>query len=120
MLIIQKSNIHGIGLFTTEPIKKNTRLYGYEGIEMSLKDFKLKYGDYKNNSLHTYLMRRINRIIVAKEEPFKTKNIVNFMNESIEPNCILTKRALYSLRDIEPNEELTIKYPRDYNRANYK
>lgn len=116
MLIINNSNIHGVGVFTQHQIKKGEKLFDYIGEEMNLKQFKEKYGDYKHNSLNTYRMKRQNKIIVAKEEPFKTLNIVNYLNESNEPNCILKHKALYSLRDIEQGEELTLKYPSDYFR----
>jgi SET domain-containing protein len=115
-LEIKKSNIHGNGLFSLTPIQKNIKICDYIGEEMSYTDFLSKYGNYKKNCLNTYRMRRINKIIVAKEEPYKTQNLVNYINESDNPNCILKKRALYSLQDINKNEELTIKYPNDYYR----
>lgn len=116
MLIIGKSEIHGLGLFTGEPVKKGEKLYQYIGEEMSLKDFREKYGEYKLNSLNTYRMKRCNKIIVAKNEPYKTENKVNYINESKNPNCILKCRHLVSLRNIEKNEELTLQYPKDYFR----
>ncbi len=33
-------------------------------------------------------MKRINKIIVAKNEPFRSKNLTNYVNESNKPNCI--------------------------------
>ena len=116
MLELKSSAINGVGLFTKTAINKNTRIVDYTGIEMSLKEFREKYGEYKNNSLNTYRMKRLNRIIVAKEEPYKSNNLINFINESNNPNCILKKRALYSLREILPEEELTLLYPKDYYR----
>lgn len=110
------SDIHGIGLFASKSIKYNEKLCDYIGEEMSLKEFKKIYGDYKFNSKNTYKMKRINRIIVAKNEPFLSTNPVNFINESLNPNCILKKRALYALRNIAEGEELTLKYPKDYYR----
>jgi SET domain-containing protein len=112
---IKKSNIHGLGVFANKFIKAGTKIADYFGEEMSLKEFREKYGDYKNNSLNTYRMKRINRIIVAKEEPFKSQNMVNYINEG-EENCILKKRALYALKDIQVNDELLLQYPKDYNR----
>ena len=116
MLELKSSAINGVGLFTKTAINKNTRIVDYTGIEMSLKEFREKYGEYKNNSLNTYRMKRLNRIIVAKEEPYKSNNLINFINESNNPNCILKKRALYSLREILPEEELTLLYLKDYYR----
>jgi SET domain-containing protein len=116
MLIVKNSNIQGLGVFTKKPIRSGEKLFDYIGEEMSLKTFKERYGEYKHNSINTYRMKRINKILVAKEEPYKSKNIVNYINESNNPNCVLKKKALYALKDIEPDEELTLKYPNDYNR----
>ena len=110
-----KSPIHGVGVFANQNIVKGSKICEYIGVEMSWKDFKEKYGSYKQNSLNTYPMRRIWRIIVAKEEPFKSENIVNFINEG-PPNCILKNRCLYALKDILIDEELLLKYPEDYHR----
>ena len=113
---IKNSNIEGLGLYATQSYKSNTKLVDYIGEEMSLRDFREKYGKYKSNSLNTYRMKRINRIIVAKEQPYLSTNIVNSINESNTPNCILKKKALYTLTDIQAGDELTLKYPKDYCR----
>ena len=112
---IKASSIHGLGVFANKEIKSETKIADYYGEEMTWKEFKNKYGDYKENSLNTYPMRRIWKILVAKEEPYKSQNIVNFINEG-EPNCVLMKRALYALRDIQVDEELLLQYPKDYKR----
>lgn len=112
---IKASSIHGNGVFATKFIKKGTKIADYFGEEISWKDFKTKYGDYKLNSINTYPMRRIWKIIVAKEEPYKSNNIVNFINEG-NPNVILKKRALFSLTDIQVDDEFLLKYPNDYYR----
>ena len=116
LVTIKKSKIDGLGVFALVDIPEGTKIADYYGKEMTLKNFKKKYGEYKNNSLNTYRMKRINKIIVAKEEPFKSKNLTNYINETKKPNCILKKRALYALNDIKDGEELTLKYPEDYNR----
>ena len=113
---IQSSQIHGKGLFTLVELKKGEKIVDYLGKEMSLSNFKSVYGDYKTNSLFTYRMKRINKILVAKEEPYITTNVINYTNESITPNCELKKRALYALTDISAGSELTLKYPADYFR----
>ena len=112
-LAILPSAIHGVGLFSLTSISKNEKITDYIGEEMTLKEFKERYGSYKENCLNTYRMKRLNRIIVAKNYP---ENVVNYINESKEPNCILKKRALYAVRDICAGEELTISYPKDYKR----
>ena len=116
LVIIKKSKIEGLGVFAKVDIPKNTKIAHYYGKEMTLKNFKSKYGEYKTNSINTYRMKRIKRISVAKLEPFKSKNLTNYINESKKNNCILKKRALYTLNKIKKGEELTLRYPENYNR----
>lgn len=116
---IKQSPIHGLGVFADAAIKKNTKIADYIGEEMSWSTFKSRYGPYKENSLNTYPMRRVHRIIVAKEEPYKTENVVNYINETDKdtpPNVCLKKKALYAERDIQDGEELLLQYPKDYKR----
>jgi len=116
-VIIKKSKIDGLGVFAKKDIPKGMKISDYYGKEMKWKTFKNKYGDYKTNSLHTYPMRRIWKILVAKEEPYKSKNLTNYINEvKGKSNCELKLRALYTKRDIKKGEELLLDYPKDYNR----
>ena len=114
---IKKSDIEGLGVFAKEDIEKGTKISDYYGKEMKWKTFKNKYGDYKSNSLHTYPMRRIWKIIVAKEEPYKSENLTNYINEiKGKSNCELKLRALYAKKDIKKGTELLLDYPLGYNR----
>lgn len=115
LVVVKQSDIDGLGLFASKFIPKNTKICDYIGKEMSYKDFLNEYGSYKDNCLHTYRLRRINRIIVAKDFP---NNLVNYINESDEPNCVLKKRALYSIKDIDNGNELFLKYPKNYRYNN--
>jgi SET domain-containing protein len=118
LVIIKKSKVEGLGVFAKRDILKGTKISDYYGKEMKWKTFKNKYGDYKTNSLYTYPMRRIWKILVAKEEPYKSKNITNYINEvKGKANCELRLRALYAKRDIKRGEELLLDYPKDYNRS---
>lgn len=117
LVYIKKSNIEGLGVFAREDIPKGTKISDYYGKEMKWKTFKQKYGDYKSNSLHTYPMRRIWKIIVAKEEPYKSRNLTNYINEKQgKENCELKLRGLYAKNDIKKDSELLLKYPYNYNR----
>jgi SET domain-containing protein len=117
ILTIRTSPIHGLGVFSQKCIKKDTQLVEYFGEEMTWRKFTNKYGKYKYNSQYCYPMKRINKILVAKEEPYRTKNIVNYINEGESLNVILKKRALYTLTDIGEGEELLLRYPKDYDRT---
>ena len=117
LVTIKKSKIEGLGVFALDDIPSGTKIADYYGKEMTLKNFKQKYGEYKHNSLNTYRMKRINRIIVAKIEPYKSKNLTNYINEIPgKSNCELKLRALYAKKDIKKDEELLLDYPKDYNR----
>lgn len=117
LVTIKKSKIEGLGLFALDNIPRGTKISDYYGKEMKWKTFKNRYGDYKNNSLHTYPMRRIWKILVAKEEPFKSGNLTNYINEIPgKANCELKLRALYAKKDIKKGDELLLDYPKDYNR----
>lgn len=117
LVYIKKSDIDGLGVFAKEDIKKGTKISDYYGKEMKWKTFKNTYGEYKSNSLHTYPMRRIWKIIVAKEEPYKSKNLTNYINEiKGKSNCELKLRALYAKKDIKKQSELLLDYPSGYNR----
>ena len=117
LVYIKKSDIEGLGVFAKEDIKKGTKIADYYGKEMKWKTFKNKYGEYKSNSLHTYPMRRIWKIIVAKEEPYKSENLTNYINEiKGKSNCELKLRALYTTKNIKKDTELLLDYPTGYNR----
>lgn len=117
LVAIKKSTIDGVGVFAKVDIPKGTKISDYYGKKMKWKTFKRKYGDYKSNSLHTYPMRRIWEILVAKEEPYKSRNLVNYINEKRgKSNCELKAKALYAKRNIRKGEELLLEYPNDYNR----
>lgn len=103
------SPIHGMGLFALVPLVKGQRLAGYEGEEMTLAEFKKRYG---NDIRYTYSLRRLNRIISGKGYD----NPSHWCNESATPNCCLRRRGLYTLRAIEVGEELTLAYPKNYPR----
>ena len=116
-IFIKKSKIDGFGVFAKIDIIKGTKISDYYGEEMKWKTFKNKYGEYKFNSLYTYPMRRIWKIIVAKREPYKSGNLINYINEIRgKANCQLKLRALYAIKDIKKNTELLLEYPEDYNR----
>ena len=117
LVTIKKSKIEGLGVFAAIDIPKGSKIADYYGKEMKWKTFKNRYGDYKTNSLHTYPMRRIWKILVAKEEPYKSNNLTNYINEIPgKSNCELKLRALYAKKDIKKGTELLLDYPKDYNR----
>lgn len=110
MYEVRESLVHGLGVFATMDIPANTLLWNYVGEEMTLREFKERYG--KDLSC-TYTMRRQNKIISGKN----TWNLSHYCNESSIPNVVLKKRALYTLLPVKAGEEMFLRYPKDYIRA---
>ena len=79
---INKSMIEGLGLFATKDIKKNTNL----------------------GMMH---------LITEAKEVIRTP-LGGFINHALKPNCELVENGnqyiLRTLRNILPNEELTVRY----------
>lgn len=106
---IQPSPVHGVGVFAKIDIPQGTRLAPFHGVEMSLRDFKAKYG---SDTRRSYSLRRQNKIIDGKD----VENLSHHCNESETPNVVLKSRALYTSKDIAQGEELFLKYPNQYPR----
>lgn len=111
-LEIKPSQIHGLGVFAKQSIPKGTTLGIYTGDKYTLKEFKEKYG---KDISHSYVARRANYIICAKEK----RNIMTYINERLEPNVILKRLTLIADKDIQQGEELFLRYAKDYPR-NYE
>lgn len=114
-LLIKPSPLHNYGVFTTADLSANSCLGLFVGTELSLNEFKAKYG---KDIRYCYNLGRCNKIIVAKEP----RNWMTFLNESSTPNCYFKRRACWTSCVIPAGTELTlkydkrglIKYPRDY------
>jgi hypothetical protein len=116
-VIAKKSPIADRGVFAKVDIPKGTVIAPFYGKEILWGDFKKKYGEYKYNSFYTYTKKRAGKMIVAKEEPYLTMNVVNYINELPSgANAALEKEHLVASRLIREGEELSLKYPKDYNR----
>lgn len=110
MFNVSPSPIHGQGLFATRDIKKGIRLADFHGIEMTLREFKEKYG---TDTRECYSLRRQNKMIDGKG----FDNPSRWCNESSTPNVCLKQRGLYTTVDVREGEELTLAYPKTYPRT---
>ena len=101
---IQKSDIHGVGMFSLEPIKRGEILFIHGG-HVVTKD-KLFY----SATISSYLPLDDNYFIGAINKR-EEKNIELFVNHSCDPNCgIRGEITFVAMRDIIVGEELTIDY----------
>ena len=103
-LVVRPSPGKGNGLFTTRDVPANTKLCDYKGIDKP----------YEHRRQYYYSMRRIKRILDGTD--YLTENPSHYCNESLTPNVVLKKKALYSLRDLKQDEELFLQYPKQYPR----
>jgi hypothetical protein len=112
---IRHSPIHRYGLFTLIDRKKGDLIVPYNytpDMVMGWLDFKNKYnGDLS----YSYSNKRKWQVINCKEK----RNLVCFTNDNRpNHNCELKAYALYAIKDIPAESELTLSYahydPRDY------
>lgn len=122
LVVAKKSGVKGggWGLFAKTDIPRGTRIAPFYGEEMKWSDFTKKYGAYKERSdLHqyAYVSRRTGKIILSFQQPYLSKNVVNYINE-IPPNfnVELRQKALFAIKDIPKGEELSLEYPEAYDR----
>lgn len=111
-LELRESPIDGLGIFTTREFPADYNFGEFVGKEMPWKEFVELYGrDYR----YCYRLRRIQRIICAKEK----RNWITYINEKKEaPNVLLKKRACYSIRALAKGEELLLNYGKLYPKFN--
>jgi SET domain-containing protein len=90
LVYVDKSPIHGKGMFARKRIKKNVTLGPLLG-KLTRKD-------------GTYVLW------LSETEGFRVTNDFRFINHDSNPNCALTDVDVVTLRAIEPGEELTHDY----------
>lgn len=108
-LVLRESPIEGLGVFATKDFPANYYFGPFTGVEMTSKEFHSTYGkDYT----YTYRLRRINRLIVAKEN----RNFITFINDGVygqatpSVNVQCKNRGCYSVLPISAGEELLLSY----------
>lgn len=113
-LIIGKSKIHGLGIFSPFYIEKDTLLMEYKGeiIGKCMSDKRERL--YKKNNIDSVYMFAISEDLII--DATLTGNKARYINHSCRPNCeaihsIRDQSIKYcTIRDILPGEELTINY----------
>jgi hypothetical protein len=104
-LIIRSSQIHAAGCYTTEPIRKRTRIVEYTGPRIPKEAADEKYQD----SPTTYLFG-----LGDGSKVIDGHGVAMFINHSCDPNCetgeVKGRVWVKALRDIAAGEELTYDY----------
>src|SRR4051812_3851162 len=101
----------GLGLFATEPIAKRTFIVEYSG--RRLNNNQAEALEAKNSK---YLYEINSRWTI---DGSSRKNIGRYANHSCRPNCETDRRRdgkvfIRAIKNIQPGEEITYDYGRDY------
>jgi uncharacterized protein len=104
---LEKSKIHGIGLFTGENISKNQKIYAANeklDLLLSEKEFsKLSLDEQNTIKNYGYFDKNNSKWYLGFDN-------IRFCNHSLNGNLILKERTLIAKRDISEGEELTQNY----------
>jgi uncharacterized protein len=109
---IDRSPIHGLGIFAVTPIARGTRVWQFTpgfDLEIDPRNLEQHPKQFQEKMLHYgYIDPRLDRFILCCDD-------YRFVNHSATPNiCIDTTANRYSVdfaaRDIAVGEELTIDY----------
>lgn len=97
---VADSPVHGRGLFARADIAAGTWIGHYDSIETS------------ENGMHV--------LWVDGEEPgewlgFDGTNELRFLNHNDDPNAEMSELALYAIRDIKKDEEITFYYGDEFS-----
>ncbi len=114
----RKSQIHGNGVFATQPIAKGERIIRYKGKLRTHAEVDAEYGDLEEDG-HTFLFTLNDEYVIDGNEG---GNVSRWINHSCNPNCesLVEENAkgkrhkdkvfIEAMRDIAAGEELTYNY----------
>ena len=123
---VKKSNVHGSGVFATQPIAKNKRIIEYigekvlksEGDRRSEKRLKRYLKSNKTGSVYVF---ELNKKFDIDGSPIYNK--ARYINHSCKPNCevkIINGHIwIYSIRNIKKNDELSYDYGYEFDSEDY-
>lgn len=90
----KESGIHGNGLFARNEIKEGDYMGEYDGPMVN------------ENGAHVLWVEKYDEVWVGRDG----KNLLRYLNHSSDPHAEFIGFELYALRDISPDEEITIDY----------
>jgi SET domain-containing protein len=113
MLVKRRSKIQGWGVYTTQPISKNTRIIHYAGEKIPNKESLKREARYLKKG-HIWCFK-LNRLYVR--DAAVGGNIARYVNHSCTPNCYTQVIGdtiwIRAARNIRRGEELTYDYSTD-------
>jgi uncharacterized protein len=90
----KESGIHGDGLFAREKIKQGDYMGEYDGPAVN------------DNGSHVLWVEDDNDEWIGRDG----KNLLRYLNHSVKPHAEFIGFELFALRDISPDDEITIDY----------
>lgn len=90
----KESGIHGDGLFARERFKEGDYMGEYDGPVVN------------DNGSHVLWVEKYDEVWVARDG----QNLLRYLNHSAEPHAEFVGFELYAVRDIHPDDEITIDY----------
>ena len=111
---VRTSRLHGSGAFAVAPIPAKTKIVEYIGERLNDQQVEERYGTERLDNPHTFLFWVRDDLYV---DAAVGGNDARFINHSCDPNCEVEieddRIFIYSIRDIDPGEELTYDYSLD-------
>ena len=124
---VEKSKVHGSGVFATKKIKKNTKIIEYigekitkkEGDKRSANRIKRYLNSSKTGSVYIF---ELNKEYDIDGSPYYNK--ARYINHSCEPNCeveiVDDKIWISSIVDIKKGEELSYDYGYEFDQDDFR
>ena len=88
------SEIHGSGLFARDKIKQGDYMGEYDGPVVN------------DNDSHVLWVEKYDNVWVGRDG----KNLLRYLNHSTQPHAEFVGFELFAMRNIQPDEEITIDY----------
>ena len=111
LISVQRSSVHGTGVFAARAIRKGTRIIEYTGERITHAQADSRYEDKDEKDNHTFLFIVDRKTVI---DAGVDGNDARFINHSCDPNCevVITRGRVYihALRDIEEGAELFYDY----------
>ncbi|MHA4870678.1 SET domain-containing protein [Duganella sp. PWIR1] len=113
---VERSSVHGNGVFAQRDIAPGERIVEYAGREISWDEAQIRAEIQGGPHNHTFFFSLANGNVVDGGDH---GNEARFINHSCEPNCEAIEEEdgrifIYALYDIKQDEELSYSYPLIY------
>jgi uncharacterized protein len=111
LYVVQRSSIHGRGVFAARDIPKGTRIIEYRGARISYDLAAELYPDFADQPTHTFLFELDDDMVI---DAGQRGNAARWINHSCAPNCEAVDEGgriyIEAIRRIRAGEELGYDY----------